>query len=135
MWRDICITNRDNILKVLDRFGKVLKETREMVASGDHRALAESFGRAGETRRNIPSGIRGYLPLMYEITVTVPDRPGAIAGLAACLGNAGININDIEILRVREGEGGTVRLAFGSQADQDGAVVLLRSQGIAAKKR
>ena len=135
MWRDICITNRDNILKVLDRFGKVLKETREMVAACDHGALAQSFGRAGETRRNIPSGIRGYLPLMYEITVTVPDRPGAIAGLAACLGNAGININDIEILRVREGEGGTVRLAFGSQADQDGAVVLLRSQGIAAKKR
>ncbi|WP_418789947.1 prephenate dehydrogenase/arogenate dehydrogenase family protein [Phosphitispora sp. TUW77] len=135
MWRDICITNRDNILKVLDKFSEVLNETREMVAACDQSALENSFRKAGETRRNIPSRIRGYLPLMYEITVTVPDRPGAITVLTACLGNAGININDIEILRVREGEGGTIRLAFGSQSDQERAIDLLRSEGVPAKKR
>ncbi len=135
MWRDICISNRDNILKLLDKFGDMLEQTREMVAACDHGSLAASFCRAREIRENMPSRIRGYLPLQYEITVTVPDRPGSIAGLASCLGDAGININDIEILRVREGEGGTIRIALGNEDDQEKAVHILRSAGIAVKKR
>ena len=72
---------------------------------------------------------------MYEITATVPDRPGALAELTSCLGKGSININDIEILRVREGEGGTIRLAFGNAEDRDRAAWLLRETGISVKKR
>ncbi len=135
MWRDICLTNKENILKVMDRFKEVLDKTYRMIADCDYQGLADGFTRARELRRNIPSKLRGYLPLVHEIVVTVPDRPGVIATVAGYLGNAGINISDIEILRVREGEGGTIRLAFGSEEEQAEAVKVLRQHGIIVKKR
>ena len=44
--------------------------------------------------------------------ITVPDKPGIIGLIGTILGEQGINLIDIEILRVREGEGGTIRLGF-----------------------
>ena len=135
MWKDICLTNKSNILAVLDRFAGVLQSIRQNVENCDDKSLQKEFEKAGEIRRSIPAKLRGYLPVAYEIVVTVPDRPGVIADLANCLGNVGININDIEILRVREGEGGTIRLAFGSEEEQVRAIEVLRQNKIIVKKR
>ncbi len=135
MWRDICITNKENIIKVLDRYMAALSDVRALIDKCDDFGLQKDFEQAKELRNNIPSRMRGYLPLIYEIVATVPDKPGAIGNLAGILGNQNININDIEILRVREGEGGTIRLAVGSQNEQEDAIHLLRANGIIAKKR
>ncbi|MHB9095510.1 MAG: prephenate dehydrogenase/arogenate dehydrogenase family protein [Eubacteriales bacterium] len=135
MWKDICLTNKEGILKVLDRFARVLEKTRQIIEMSDDKGLEEQFKKARELRRNIPSRMRGYLPQAYEIVVTVPDRPGVIALLTGCLGEQAININDIEILRVREGEGGTIRLAFSSEDDQVKAIETLRQNKINVKKR
>ncbi len=135
MWKDICLTNKESILKVLDRFTAVLQETRRLVEACDDKGLEEGFEKARRLRNSIPSKMRGYLPQAYELVVTVPDRPGVIAGLARLAGDAGININDIEILRVREGEGGTIRLAFGSQEDQLKVLEIYRQNGLTVKRR
>lgn len=135
MWKDICVTNRDNILAVLDRFSAVLERTRALIEDCRADGLEDGFMRARELRRNIPSRLRGYLPPSHEIVVTVPDKPGVIAELAGTLGSEQININDIEIMRVREGEGGTIRLAFGSEEEQARAVDMLNKRGITVKKR
>ncbi|MBC7324485.1 MAG: ACT domain-containing protein, partial [Moorella sp. (in: Bacteria)] len=66
--------------------------------------------------------------------VTIPDRPGAIAQVAGLLGREGVNIADIEILRVREGEGGSVRLGFATAQQQSAAVSILRAAGIQVVK-
>ncbi|MFA5881531.1 MAG: prephenate dehydrogenase [Eubacteriales bacterium] len=135
MWKDICLTNKDNILKVLHKFREVLDETCQMIEKCDDQGLEGSLDKARELRKNIPSKMRGYLPSAYEVVVTVPDRPGVIAVMAGFLGDVGVNINDIEILRVREGEGGTIRLAFGTEEEQDKAVKVLGQNGINVKKR
>ncbi|HWI55064.1 MAG TPA: prephenate dehydrogenase [Desulfobacteria bacterium] len=135
MWRDICITNKDNILKVLDRYMAALADVRALIENCDDAGLKNDFEQARELRNNIPSRMRGYLPLVHEIIVTVPDKPGVIGNLAGILGSRDININDIEILRVREGEGGTIRIALGSPKQQEDAIGLLRENGITAKKR
>lgn len=133
MWRDICLTNKDSILRVLDIFTGVLQKTRNQIESCDDKGLVEGFIRAREVRNTIPSKMRGYLPAAFEIVVTVPDKPGVISKLAGYLGSEGINIHDIEIMRVREGEGGTIRIALGSEADQLKAVEILRFHGITVK--
>lgn len=135
MWKDICLTNKESILLVLDEFARVLQNTRRLVEECDDTCLQEEFEKARALRKNIPAKVKGYLPQAYEIVVTVPDRPGVIAELSRTLGDAGININDIEILRVREGEGGTIRLAFGSEDEQTRAIELLRGNKIIVKKR
>lgn len=133
MWRDIFISNRRFVLEALSAFSARLEEFREAVESGDPGKIHGLLDRARSLKSGMPARTRGYLPAMWEIVATVPDRPGIIGLMAVKLGDAGINITDIEILRVREGEGGTIRLAFASPEDQERAVSLLEKAGIPAR--
>ncbi|MEW6183667.1 MAG: prephenate dehydrogenase [Bacillota bacterium] len=135
MWRDIILSNADTILDMLDRFDSSIADLTALIRSGDAAGLEDWLTKAQSLRRVVPAKSKGYLPELCEIVVTVPDKPGIIAGLAGILGNAGINICDIEILRVREGEGGTIRLGFARSVDQEDAVILLRNAGIETRKR
>jgi prephenate dehydrogenase len=134
MWRDIFASNRHLIRKVLAAFRKRLDEFESAIAGEDQQAVYDLLSRAKVLKAGMPARRKGYLPALWEIVVTVPDRPGVIAKLAGILGSAGINISDIEILRVREGEGGTIRLAFSSDEEQDRAVSLLTESGIPTKR-
>ncbi|MHB1127193.1 MAG: prephenate dehydrogenase/arogenate dehydrogenase family protein [Bacillota bacterium] len=135
MWRDICLTNRDRICEMIRRFRVFLDQIETSVLEHDTGSLMEDFRAAKETRMQIPAKMKGFLPGIFELVVTVPDRPGMIADIARILGAAGINIADIEILRIREGEGGTIRLGFQSEEAVQLALVQLRQQGIIAKQR
>lgn len=135
MWRDIFMANREFILEAISAFGKRIGEFREAVESGDSDKVYRLLDRARNLKAGMPGRARGYLPALWEIVATVPDHPGIIGRLAGILGDAGININDIEILRVREGEGGTIRLGFSSGGEQERALSLLREAGIPSVKR
>ena len=45
------------------------------------------------------------------------------------------NIKDLELLKIREGEGGTFRLAFSDAETAAQAVTLLRGVGFEARQR
>ena len=107
----------------------------EAVAASDGRAIELALEGARQVRSMLPARSKGYLPALYEIVVTVPDKPGIIGSMALQLGEAGLNITDIEILRVREGEGGTIRVAFATHQEQEQAVSLLAAHGIPARRR
>ncbi|MFZ5646863.1 MAG: prephenate dehydrogenase/arogenate dehydrogenase family protein [Bacillota bacterium] len=135
MWRDIFTSNRKSVLEALSSFRARLDQFQEAIEKSDLDTIFELLSRARTLKNGMPAKRKGYLPALWEIVVTVPDEPGVIAMLASILGNAGINICDIEILRVREGEGGTIRLAFAGENEQEAAVSLLRQSGIPSKKR
>lgn len=135
MWRDICLTNKDMILKALYEFRVELDQFENEILSCDGQKLESQFQRARDIRKTIPEKVKSYLPLLHEIVVTVPDKPGMIAEVASILGSKGINITDIEILHVREGEGGTIRLGFSTDINQDEAINVLLENGIIAKIR
>lgn len=50
MWRDICLANRDGILKALDSFGNQVEALRRAVEQGDGARLLEIFTRARTAR-------------------------------------------------------------------------------------
>ncbi len=50
MWHDICLANRDAILKVMDRYAADLAEVRGAIERGDGAALLATFGRAKKAR-------------------------------------------------------------------------------------
>ncbi|MCW3491299.1 prephenate dehydrogenase [Dethiobacter alkaliphilus] len=112
MWRDICLTNHEHITDLMDTYIKELAEVRDLVASGDGTGLLEHFERARDFRRQVPGRGKGILPTVYNLFVYVPDKTGVIGEVAGLLGDAGINIAEIELLRVREEEGGPLRLGF-----------------------
>lgn len=135
MWRDIVIANREAVLGMIGRYQAALASLAALLRTGNDAGVDEWFKKAQALRQMVPAKSKGYLPELYEIVVTVPDRPGVIAGLTGVLGENGINICDIEILRVRGGEGGTIRLGFARETDREEAVRLLQEAGIETRKR
>lgn len=113
LWRDILSSNPVNLRKSLQEFTATLQSLADQLEDD---GLEKSFQRANQWRQLIPRDTRGFLQPHFDLTVTAPDRPGEIARIAAALAAENINIKDIEVLKVREGEGGTLRLAFDSEA-------------------
>lgn len=67
-------------------------------------------------------------PEMHDLVVQVPDRPGEIARIATALGEAGVNIKDIEVLTIREAAG-ALRLSFATREERERARRVLQEAG------
>lgn len=50
MWHDICFSNREDLLRALERFDRHLAGIRRAIASGDSHGLKETFARAKKAR-------------------------------------------------------------------------------------
>jgi len=135
MWRDILQANREQVLDMVRRFREELNLYENAIAAGEGADIQMKLESARDVRSALPAKAGRYLSIVYEVVVTVPDRPGAIAALAAPLADAGINISEIEIMRVREGEGGTIRVGFATEEDQGNALRVLKDEGYSVRIR
>jgi prephenate dehydrogenase len=131
VWEDICRTNADQIGWMIDRYLEVLQDLRRRLGAPD---LKDDFGFANRIRNSIPRDSKGFIHKLAELLVVAEDRPGVIAEIAGVLGNERINISDIEIMKVREGEGGTIRLGFDSEEAAVRALALLSRIGYQARR-
>ena len=118
LWSDILLANRAQIAEAIDLYAKRLSEIRDMVIAGSGREVKRAFTEAKEARLTL-----GAKPTVRTgvsvLQVAVPDRPGALADLTACLGAAGVNIEDLQIVHSPEGGRGTVHLTVvSSEADE-----------------
>ncbi len=132
MWRDICHTNADPIREMIDLYIESLTAMRGAV---DHDRLEQAFAYANRVRGQIPTDSKGFLHPLFEILLVAEDRPGVIADVALTLAGDNININDIEVLNVREGEGGTIRMGFDSRPCAEQAVDVLEKAGYSVRLR
>lgn len=135
LWEDILYSNRLEVIEAIDAMIEKLKEFRHDLGQGDRGSLGRRICSAQQVRQSIPQLKRGLLPEAHEIIAMVPDRPGMIGQLGRWLGDRGINIVDLEILRVREGDGGTIRLGVPTADAAQAAVETLNEQGIRAWRR
>lgn len=135
VWTDICMTNISQIVEGIDRFEALLRNLRETLAARDEAGIREFLASARKVREKLPSKSKGILSTVHEIVVHVVDRPGAIHEVTGVIARENINIIDIEILRVREGEGGTLRLGFERRADMERAAALLEERGYRVRPR
>ncbi|MDZ7370469.1 MAG: prephenate dehydrogenase [candidate division KSB1 bacterium] len=133
IWKDICSANADMIEHFIDAYIQELQKVKSILH--DSHEMELYFNRAARSRLAIPTDTKGFLKPQYEISVAVEDKPGVLAALANILAAEAINIKDIEVLKIREDEGGTFRLAFGEQADQERAIELLTAAGYECRKR
>ncbi|HEX2952368.1 MAG TPA: prephenate dehydrogenase [Bacillota bacterium] len=129
LWREVVFSNRQFILEMLEALQKEMGLFYQAINHGDEESFCERFRLAGEIRRQVPQKNKGFVSMLYEIVVQVQDKPGAIAGVVNLLAETNVNIKDIEILRVREGEAGTLRLAVEDEEAQEMAIRTLREHG------
>ncbi len=132
LWEDILFSNREHLINRLDEFIFNLNNIKSALHDGEKDTISKYLGSAKEIRDRIPRVHRGLMPEISELVCIVPDRPGIIGKLGAILSEDNINIVDIEILRVREGDGGTIRLGVPSVSDAHRAVSALQNHAIKA---
>ena len=115
IWESIFSYNRKNIVYAIENFVNELNTLKKMILSENTTSLKERFESARIKRDEIPRNTKGFISSLFDIFVYVKDEPGVLAKLTSVLFENGINIKDIELLKVREGTGGTFRISFESE--------------------
>lgn len=132
MWHDILVTNKQAVESQLDNLIAILKEIKDNLKQD---SLQNAFNDSRETRSRISSSGKGFINPLSEVLVRAKDQPGIIASISKALSDQMINIKDIEVVKVREGEGGTIRLAFESSDIAKKAIAILSQCGFSARER
>jgi len=117
IWESIIANNKNQILTALDKFSYDLSTLTKWISGDDYDAIHTYFENARICRDEVPKNSKGFLNPLFDLFVFVTDEPGAISKISTSLFNAGINIKDMELLKIREGSGGTFRLSFESSEE------------------
>lgn len=129
MWQQICLTNTDNILSLLDDYIASLSRIREQLSARDEEALYRLFDSARIYRDSFISASSGPIKISYSLNIDIADEPGALASIATILALNSINIKNIGITHNRESEDGVLRIEFYDEADRSRAADILSSKG------
>jgi prephenate dehydrogenase len=132
MWREILEGNDDEIIAALEQYEHQIARLKEQLTNGDFAYLQDQFHQAEQTRDFIPIDRKGFLRPLADVYVFTSDRPGALVEITGALFRSELSIKDIELLRIREGTGGTFRLGFHSSAEANKAVEVLNDTGFSA---
>jgi len=132
MWHDIFLTNKKTIAPLLDQCIELLSSLKKKLADD---ALEEHFNNAFETRKKIPLHHKGFISPLCEILVLAKDQPGILASMTTLMAREHLNIKDIEVIKMREGEGGTIKMAFDTHDTARRAIETLVTNGFSAWER
>lgn len=126
MWQNICLTNSNDIKRLLDRYITYLQTASDALAARDAGFLYRMFESAGEYRSTIPNSSIGIIKKTYELYMDIVDETGAIATIATLLASNQISIKNIGIIHNREFEEGVLRIEFNDEQSLNKAVSLLK---------
>ncbi len=126
MSRDMVVANKAALREAIEDLRAVMLELENLLEAPEN--LLEVAQEAKRTRDSLPIVKRSLLPVMNELVVQVPDKPGQIATVSTALGKAGVNIKNFEVLAIRD-EGGAIRMGFATPDEREQARQILESIG------
>jgi len=129
IWESIIANNKSQILTALDKFLYDLSLLSNYITNDNYKAIESYFENARIHRDEVPQKTKGFLHPLFDLFVFVTDNPGAISKISTALFEAEINIKDMELLKIREGAGGTFRLSFESSEIVEKASNVLKNIG------
>ncbi|MBM7552470.1 prephenate dehydrogenase [Thalassobacillus pellis] len=128
LWKDIFFQNRSILLSMIDDWVKEMEEVKQLLSSENHEATQEYLSTAKQYRDGLPVKKRGAIPSFYDIYVDITDQPGALLHVMGHLAEREISIKNIEILEVREGITGVLRISFQSSREQKASKLILEAE-------
>lgn len=135
MWENICDSNTDPILNLMDKYINELQKLRKDISERNHQNLLDYFQSAKDYRDSLTLPAKRNHSNIFEIFVDLADEAGGIAIVASILASKGINIKNIGIINNREFDEGVLRIEFYNQETQDSAVQLLSDKNYQIYKR
>ncbi len=132
VWEPIFESNRQEIQKALENFGQWFQK---LVGSYENGNLQKPFEECGGFRKKLIESNKGFSSDLAEILVDIPDKPGILLQVLNPVVSGGLNILDLEIIKVREGESGTLRMGFKNKLDAQEAYRVLDIHQFKVKHR
>lgn len=129
MWQDIFFHNRVGMAALLEDWIEEMSELKHLIQTGNRDSMHEYLEQAKEYRDGMEVRTRGAIPSFYDLYVDIRDQPGALLKVMEHLASHGISISNIEILEIREGITGVLRLSFQTESSQQQSNELLTSHG------
>ncbi|MGH9268554.1 MAG: prephenate dehydrogenase dimerization domain-containing protein, partial [Acidimicrobiales bacterium] len=135
LWIDIVRENRRAVLDIVRRFQEALEAAVFSVEAQDWQGLGRTLAAAREARDRLSGKLGLAAKEMFELAVPVPDRPGILAEVTTTIGEAGINIEDIDIVHSTEGGRGTIHLTLAGEEAARRAGEVLERRGFSVSRR
>ena len=127
MWQQICDTNKEAIIPLLDRYSEMIREMADALRSDDDGEIFDAFVSSGAYRGSISEKGGATFNPQYAIYCDIPDKPGAISVIVTLLTYEGISIKNIGINHNREHQDGTLKIEFHDKKACDIAAGCLES--------
>jgi prephenate dehydrogenase len=132
MWDPILRTNKQEVMQALLGYQSLLGQ---MAAALSRDEMSELFAAGQSLRARLQTHRKGLTHALSDILVDLEDKPGALLAVLQPLAQSDLNVLDCEILKVREGEGGVLLLAFANEATANLALTQLHQAGFKARHR
>lgn len=105
LWVEILNENRDHVLELLGGFKDRIGELQDAIEKENWPSLKELLAKAQTFRLSIPKK-PGVTPAeLVELAIQIPDRPGVLGEITEVVGDAGVNIEDLQISHSPAGRG------------------------------
>jgi prephenate dehydrogenase len=135
MWQQICLSNKNHIIKVLSHFHDELDAIIHMIEEGNQHIIYDFFEGARSYRDSFQERKAGALIPSYAVTVDVEDKPGIIATIATLLSEHNISIKNIGIINNREHTSGVLEIVFYDEACLQKSIDILTKMQYVVYKR
>lgn len=129
IWDEVIRRNKKQIIAAIEEFSYELDNVKKWISQENSNELSILFEDARKSRDEIPKNSKGFLTPVHDVFIFVKDEPGVISKISTKLYEANINIKDIELLKIREGNGGTFRLSFATKTLAESAKLILSDLG------
>ena len=135
MWQNICASNREQILVLMDKYTALLSRLRSYIEASDEQALLDFFQSAKDYRDSLSLPSIKTESTYYELFVDLPDETGGIAKVSRILADAGISIKNIGIIHNREFEEGVLKIEFYDGSSMEKGAALLKKRNYIVYER
>ncbi len=132
IWVDICLENREAIQLLIDQYKDELETFSQLLREGDAEGVRLKLANARAVRQDLPRLQEAEMPLVYELTVVVPNRPKVLSEITLLVADAGINIEDIQIVHSTEADNGLLRLSVLGESEARRVEETLTGHGYSA---
>ena len=129
MWQDIFSHNSSKMSRLLEEWINEMRFLKDLVDKKEKEDMVMYLDEAKIYRDGLGTKEKGAIPSFYDVYVDIRDQTGALASVVQTLASKNISIKNIEILEIREGITGALRLSFASKQAQTRSFSILQNKG------
>jgi len=105
MWLDISLENKEEIIKIIDEYISYLSKFKKSLADNDANYIGSHYHKARKARMNLPKFIEKDISKLYELRISMRDKPGILSKIILAISSTSLNIEDISIFHSTEFSG------------------------------